>query len=413
MVFSAISSRFQSAKNSLYQERDRILARGEKVIDLVSGNVNHHGIFFPQEVLEKILIEATRRAKLYRPDPMGQIVAREAIRAYYLGAGLDFPVRQILLTPGTSLSYWYCFKILANPGEEILSPLPSYPLFDPIAELSGVRLVPYPLVEELGWAVDVDRLEKAITPRSRAIIVISPHNPTGKVASEDELRALSEIAIRHGLAIISDEVFSAFLFSSREIPFSLGAGSPRPYTPSVSELPRIARTDAPLTFTLNGFSKMFALPGMKIGWMAVSGNQTLVEHAVETLETISDTFLPVGEIQQQAVPEIFSQGEEFLKKYVETIRSRAKTAVRLLSGSSTLQLTPPEGGFYLCARIMNPMLDEETLALELLQTYRLLLHPGYFYDLDPSHLVMSIVPEEEVLSSGLTLVLKHIACKGE
>jgi alanine-synthesizing transaminase len=410
MRFSTVASRFQSPRNSLYRERDLLLARGEQVIDLVSGNLNRHGIFFPQEVLEEIVTEAARRSRAYRPHPLGQRVAREAIRGYYLKNQLDVPVDRIILTPGTSLSYWYCFKLLADPGDEILSPIPSYPLFDHIAELSGARMVPYPLEEAHGWSIDLDHLERAITPRTRAIIVISPHNPTGRVTSVEEIERLAEIASRHDLAILSDEVFSEFLFGPE-----LSSSQPSAPDPSTSipypRLPRAAAAGAPLVFTLNGFSKMFALPGMKIGWMALSGEAERVRRAIEALETFSDAFLPVGEIPQQAVAEIFRRGEAFLSGYVAEIRARFGVAREILSRSPAIRFTPPQGGFYLCARMVDPKADEESLAIALLKEARILLHPGYFYDLDPPHLVVSIVPEPEVLAPALEKVVKKLEGK--
>ena len=166
----------------------------------------------------------------------------------------------------------------------MLCPQPSYPLFDYIARLAGVEMTHYRLVESRQWAIDLNYVENQITSRTRAIILISPHNPTGMVADEQQLQGLAEIATRHSLAIISDEVFGEFLFGP-------------------DAFPRIAATDAPLVFTLNGFSKMFALPGMKIGWMGVTGDTALVKKSMSALELISDTFLPVNEMAQFAVPE--------------------------------------------------------------------------------------------------------------
>ena len=203
------------------------------------------------------------------------------------------------------MSYWYCFKLLAEAGDEILTPQPSYPLFDYIAKLCGVQLRHYRLREDRGWAIDLNHLEDQITTKTRAIVLISPHNPTGMVAGESDLRALAEIAARHNLPIISDEVFSEFLFG-------------------MESLPRPASTNAPLVFTLNGFSKMFALPGMKIGWIGLSGDPRLVSKSLSALELISDTFLPVNEIAQFAVPQIFQQGLGFLSDYRKWIDADAE-----------------------------------------------------------------------------------------
>ncbi|MBI3805779.1 MAG: pyridoxal phosphate-dependent aminotransferase [Nitrospirae bacterium] len=381
-MFSDLANDFQGETNPLYRERNALQARGEKIIDLVSGNVHHHDLVYPQGTLERALQEGARLAQTYRPDPLGQQTAREAISRSYLNEGLSIPPEQILLTPGTSLSYWYAFRLLADPGDEILSPRPSYPLFDAIATLAGVRMIGYRLREGARWEIDFDQLESQITPRSRAIILISPHNPTGAVATETEIARIAEIAGRHQLAIISDEVFSPFLFKEHR-------------------LPRPAAADGPLVLTLNGFSKMFALPGMKIGWMAVTGRAPEVEKAMMALETISDTFLPVNEAAQFAIPAIFEGGKTFSAEYQAAIAERAQRAVRILSPSRRLSLIPPEGGFYATLRLNNSNADEEEIALELLRRERILVHPGYFYDLDPAHLILSFVSAPPLLEEAL------------
>src|SRR6266581_4195230 len=294
MFFSDVAANLGGPKNPLYLLHDRLKTEGVDIVDLVRGNVNEHGILYPPDELDEILKHAAEAARVYRPDSLGQRPAREAIAQYY--GGLNISPDQIVVTPGTSVSYWYCFKLLAEPGDEILCPHPSYPLFDYIARLAGVRMRHYRLLESWDWAIDLDYLESQITESTRAIILISPHNPTGMVAGELQLRGLAEIAARHTIPIISDEVFNEFLF---------GPGS----------FPRIAATGAPLVFTLNGFSKMFALPGMKIGWMAASGDEALVKKSMAALALISDTFLPVNEIAQFAVPEIFRRGAQFLNEY--------------------------------------------------------------------------------------------------
>ena len=170
-------------------------------------------------------------------------------------------------------------------------------MFDYIAKLCGVTMTHYRLLESRDWAIDLEHLENQISTRTRAIVLISPHNPTGMVANAAQIAGLAEIAARHQLPIISDEVFSDFLFE-------------------LDSLPRPASSNAPLVFTLNGFSKMFALPGIKFGWMVVSGDPELVQKSLAGLEMISDTFLPVNEIVQLAAPLIFDGGVDFKRKYV-------------------------------------------------------------------------------------------------
>jgi len=366
MFFSDFAANLGGPKNPLYQLHERLKAEGTEVADLVRGNVNEHGIVYPPDILADILRQAADAARVYRPDSMGQLPARAAIAEYY--RTLNVPVEQILITPGTSVSYWYCFKLLTENGDEVLCPQPSYPLFDYIARLAGVSMRQYRLDEKRGWAIDLDHLESQITAGTRAIILISPHNPTGMVADDDQLRGLAEIATRHALPIISDEVFCEFLFG-------------------MESFPRIAATKAPLVFTLNGLSKMFALPGIKIGWMSITGDTALVRKSVAALELISDTFLPVNEIAQFAVPGILRQGAGFLNDYKQWVGQCRAAAVE---GLKAVSYSQPQGGFYITVPIPR---DEEEAAAELLQKDRILVHPGYFYDIAPDHLVMTFIDD--------------------
>jgi alanine-synthesizing transaminase len=372
MFFSALAANLGGPKNPLYVLHERLKSEGQKVIDLVRGNVNEHGIVFPPQVLDEILKSAAEAARVYRPDSLGQRPAREAIARYY--EKLNIPPDHIVVTPGTSVSYWYCFKLLAGHGDEILCPQPSYPLFDYIARLADINLRHYRLAESNAWAIDLDHLESQITRSTRAIILISPHNPTGMVADAAQLRGFAEIATRHSLPIISDEVFSEFLFG-------------------LDAFPRIAATGAPLVFTLNGLSKMFALPGMKIGWMAISGDEALVKKSIAALELISDTFLPVNEIAQFATPAIFQRGHDFLGHYKDWILQCRTAAVEGLGGVS---FVPPKGGFYVTIPIGN---DEETATARLLENGGILVHPGYFYDIEGDHLVMTFIDDPHAVRS--------------
>jgi alanine-synthesizing transaminase len=382
MKFSDIVQRFDAPLNALYRERDARRARDAKMIDLVSGNVNQAGLVFPPASLKQALTKGAQRAEIYAPNPLGQPVARAAVSAYYKREGVNVPADQIVLTAGTSLSYFYLFKLLANPDDEILCPTPNYALLNSIADLAGVRVTSYGLREGKRWNMDLNGLRARITARTRAIVLISPHNPTGAVATEDELAALTEIASKHNLPIISDEVFSAFVFNGR--------------------LPRPAQQKTPLLFTLNGLSKMFALPGMKLGWIGVTGQQEPVKKALQALDMISDTFLPVNEAVQFALPDIFTKGKKFLAGYQQEIGLRAERASQLLKG---LDFVKPEGGFYLTLKVKG---DEEKAALNLLRKEGILVHPGYFYDLEGSHLVLSFVSPPNVLKNTLNKIRKSL-----
>ncbi len=377
MQFSQLAEDLGGSTNPLYALRDKLQGQGEIIVDLVRGSVNEHGIVFPPDTLHSILADAMVPARQYRPDSFGQPVAREAIASYY--AELNFTAEQILLTPGTSLSFLYCFKLLAEVGDEIICPQPSYPLFDYIARICGVDLLHYRLLESRQWSIDLDHLNDQISTRTRAILLISPHNPTGMVADDEQLAGVAEIAQRHNLPIIADEVFSEFLFG-------------------IDRLPRPAATEAPLVFTLNGFSKMFALPGMKLGWMAVSGDEALVRKSLQALEMIADTFLPVNEIVQFSVPGVFARGRAFQQSYVAWIAQCHEKAMAGLAGlECSLDFNRPQGGFYLT---VPTHADEDEVAMALLGEHKILTHPGYYYDIEPNHLVMTIVNDPQTLAES-------------
>jgi len=386
-MFSLVASRLPGEKNPLYQLRDRLQSEGVVPTDLISGNVHESGIRFPQPALEEILTRAARRCGVYRPDSFGLGDARRAISSFYAAQGVAIPPEHLLLTPGTSIAYWYCFKLLANDGDEILCPSPSYPLFEYIAALSGVSLIPYRLDESRDWTIDVDHLESVISTRTRALVLISPHNPTGHISSGEEIAALAEVARRHDLAIISDEVFSEFLITA-------------------ARLPRPAACGSPLTLTLNGFSKMFALPGLKLGWMAVTGDLERVKGALRALELISDTFLPVNEIMQAAVADIFREGAAFAEHFAGEVRRRWQLADAHLRHCSRVSYLPPAGGFYVALKLEG--IEEEAAALAALREERILLHPGYYYDMKPHHLVLCFVQNPEVIGDVLPRLLRRL-----
>jgi aspartate/methionine/tyrosine aminotransferase len=385
---SRLASTFHAETNPLYRERDQRIAQGLPVVDLVSGNVTEHGITFPPDLLQSILVDAAGAAQTYRPHPLGQRLAREAISGYYRAQDVDVPAAQIVLTPGTSLAYWYAFSAFCDPGDEVLAPKPSYPLFDEIASLAHVRLTSYRLDAARGWAIDVDDLAAAITPRTRAIVLISPHNPTGAVATRSEINDLAALAREREIPIISDEVFGEFLSEPDALPRPMG-------------------TDSPLVVTLNGFSKMFALPGMKLGWMALTGEPGAVQRALSAFERMSDAFLPVNEIAQAAAPRILSDGSSFLAQYRSTILRRRKDALAAFAGSTRVALVAPGGGFYASVRV-NTTLDDEALALHILRASGVLVHPGFFYDLDPTHIVLSLVSAPETEHDAIRRVLAAI-----
>jgi aspartate/methionine/tyrosine aminotransferase len=388
-MFSDIALKLHGESNGLYRLRGELQAQGHEISDLVSGNINESGYIFPQNLIEEIMARASRECRVYRPDSFGQRPAREAVSEFYSRSGIAVDPADILITPGSSLAYWYCFRLLADAGDEILCPRPSYPLFDYIALLAGVKLTSYRMLEERGWAIDLDYLEANITTRTRAIALISPHNPTGYVASAEEIAGLADIARRHNLPIISDEVFSEFLVEP-------------------GELPRPAASGAPLVFTLNGFSKMLAMPGMKFGWMAVTGDADKVWQAMNALELISDTFLPVNEIVQAAAPEFFQLGNAVRFEFSMRIRAAWRLTEKHLSEAPAIGYEKPRGGFYVVLNPGSGSFDEEEAARRILMENHILVHPGYFYDMDPHHLVLCFVQKPEVINAAFPAFFKTL-----
>jgi hypothetical protein len=390
-------SEYHAGPNALSAAREEWVRRGVPVFDLVSGRPDAHGLRFPEAALGEALEEARKEGATttYEPDPMGRLAAREAIAAYYAEKGVSFAPEAIAVTPGTSFSYLLALASLAEPGDEVLVPRPSYPLFIEIARVSNVRLVPYRLRESDAWCIDLDELEDRVSTRTRIAVLISPHNPTGAVASTEEVVGLAEIARRHDLAIVSDEVFGELLFS--------GGTLARP----------AATGGAPLVLTLNGISKMFALPGWKIGWIALSGDEDRVAKAAWMLAHVADAFLPVNELAQLALPGIFARGRPFRETLLAHARAGRELALRKLSVSGASQIVPPEGGLFLTVRLLNEELNEEDLALDLLRSSRILVHPGSFYDIEPDHLVLSFASGESVLRKALPEIARHLTASRE
>ena len=260
---------------------------GKPLWDLTVSNPTACGLAYPDQEIVAAL--ADRRAIEYRPESKGILEAREGVSDYYRGrmgfsgSGERVDPERILLTSGTSEGYSHIFRLLCEAGDEVLVPAPSYPLFEFLGDLADLRLVPYPLLYDHGWQIDFASLRAALTPRSRAVLVVHPNNPTGSFVKRREAAELAEICAARDMAIVADEVFLDY------------AAGPEPAQ-------TFAFHDAALTFTLSGLSKISLLPQMKLAWMAVSGPQALVQTAVERLEIIADTYLSPSTPVQLALP---------------------------------------------------------------------------------------------------------------
>lgn len=366
--------------NRIEQVRIKLQNEGKNIINLSSGNPGEFGIHFPTNILEQGFQKFLQHPA-YFPEPKGNINARKAVQKWYESRGLSISPDQIILTSGTSESYLHLFRLLANPGDEILFPNPGYPLFEHLASMTNISLKHYRLLEARGWQIDPDELESAIGPKTRAIVLISPNNPTGSVLSGESVKNVLDIAKKHSLAVISDEVFSEFMYEGQIFP------RPAQFSSDVN------------IFTLNGVSKTYALPGFKMGWMVASGPNAA--RFVDSLEITVDALLAANQITQALLPDILDQGEKFLKEYCKRLEQNRNIIMQTLGGKKQVSFQKPQGGFYLFARIEGYDGTDEDFTIELLEKAGIFVHPGYFYDYEKSlHILVSFLMEASVLQAA-------------
>lgn len=378
--------------NRIEKAYRNLTANGAKIVRLFSGNPNECGFHFPPQILTRAYADYFSRPD-YHPHPKGLKSAREAVAGYYEGQRCSVDPENIILTSGTSESCFYLFALLANPGDEILVPVPSYPLFDHIAQLTHANLVRYGLDERNGWAIDVEDLKRKTGAKTRAIVIISPHNPTGMVISAGQLCEIADWANQQGIALVCDEVFSEFYFGEGKFPRVIS----------------VSRPD--LCFTLNGISKMFALPALKLSWIVVSGAAKRVADAVDRLETTADTFLSAHYPIQKILPALFSEGNKFLSGYRDAVRRRRDLALEVLGECPEIRIVPPASGFYLTAEITEPLrMAEEEFVIRLMEEEGVFVHPGYFYDYEKGiHFIISFLSSEEILRPSLQKICRFIS----
>jgi alanine-synthesizing transaminase len=350
-----------------------LLKTKRHVLDLTESNPTRAGFEYPGEQILAAL--ADPRALRYDPEPRGLLSAREAVAGYYG----NVPASRILLTASTSEAYAYLFKLLCDPGDEILSPRPSYPLFEFLARLESVRVVQYPLRYDGVWHIDFDALEQAITPRTRAIVVVNPNNPTGSFLKREEWSRLQ----RFSLPILSDEVFSDYAFS-----------------PDDSRMQSLTSAAGALTFSMSGLSKIAALPQMKLGWIVAGGPGH--EAALERLELIADTYLSVATPVQIALPRLLEASVGLRAQILDRTRSNLALLRR-----STVPLHV-EGGWYATLQIPRTK-SEEDWAISLLDGRDVLVQPGFYFDFESeAFLVLSLLTPPDIFAEGLKRILEEI-----
>ncbi len=365
--------------NRLAEALERHKSSGRRLLDLSASNPTECGFTYDAPAIMRSLCAPA--SLQYHPDPKGLKSARQAVSNYYLEHGERVGIDDLILTASTSEAYSFIFRLLCNPGDELLIPTPGYPLFDFLADVNDVKLTRYPLFYDHGWHIDMHTLKQAITPRTRGIIVVHPNNPTGHFTKAEEVAQLNQICSANQMAIIADEVF---------LDFSLGA-------PQKSF---VANSGA-LTFTMSGISKISGLPQMKFAWLTVSGPEAEKREALARLEMIADTYLSLNAPIQLAAPVLLQQRKQFQQQLMARVRANLAELDAQLAGDQHLSRLVVEGGWYAVLRIPATRPDEE-LAFELLEKHDVYLHPGHYYDFPgDGYPVLSLIASQEDFKEGV------------
>ncbi|HEV8144936.1 MAG TPA: pyridoxal phosphate-dependent aminotransferase [Bryobacteraceae bacterium] len=368
--------RWDAATNPLAVLVEKKRQARAEILDLTISNPTRAGFEYPRDEILAALTDPS--ALIYDPQPRGLLSAREAVADWYAARSIAVDASRILLTASTSEAYAYLFKLLANPGDEVLTPRPSYPLFEHLAALESVEIRQYPLRYDGAWHLDFAALERAITPRSRAIVVVNPNNPTGSLLAFDEIERLDALAAARNLAIISDEVFADYTFRGGQ--------------------PTLIGDRRALTFSLNGLSKSAGLPQMKLGWIVASGPER--DPALDRLEWIADTFLSVSAPVQVAAPRLVALASAVQSQILQRAKSNLAALANALA-SSPFQVLNTEGGWSAVIQVPRTR-TEEHWTLDLLRDQHVLVQPGFFYDFETeAYLVVSLLTEPSHLLEGI------------
>ncbi len=378
-------------------------ARGLPVCDLTLTNPTRCGLEQGPAALTRALaaLEKDAAVRSYEPDPRGPAEAREAIAGL---CGGDARPEHVILTAGTSEGCAHLFRVLADPGDRIHVATPGYPLFDHVAELEGVEVERYALrAPEHGarWRIDFETLRAAITARSRAIVLVHPHNPTGSWVDPADWDELAALARARDLALVSDEVFAA----------SSAPGAAR--LPGALELAR----GAPLCFALSGASKLLGLPQLKLAWIRVGGTPGLRDAALARREFAADAFLSVSPLVARMLPTLLDERAAIQAEITARVAQNRAALAAAVKGVSDLELLPAEAGWAAILRLRGASANqEEELALQLLEQRGVWVHPGFFFDLEPAerlgpcaHWVLGLLLEPADFARGAAALADAIA----
>jgi alanine-synthesizing transaminase len=383
------SSRFHwdFRPNRLTETLESRRRAGAQILDLTESNPTRAGFAYPPEIACAF---EDPRVLHYEPAPAGLVEARQAVASYYAGRGHLVDTDRILLTASTSEAYAYLFKLLCDPGAQVVVPRPSYPLFEFLATMESVEVRQYSLSCHSEWAIDLESLAASITERTRAVVFVNPNNPTGSYVKLRELDTLVGLASERGIALISDEVFSDY-----------------PLVSDAERVNNLAAVEGCLAFSMSGLSKTAGLPQMKLGWIVVSGPERLRVEAMEKLEWIADTYLSVGAPVQYAAGRLLEAGAVVQRQIRRRSVDNLLVARNALKGSPA-NILPIEGGWYITVQVPR-IRSEEEWALGLLTSEDVLVQPGFFFDFESeAYLVISLLTRPEVFAEGMARLRRHV-----
>ena len=394
-------------ENRLSALLKRRRGRGAPIFDLTESNPTRVDLPYPRRGLAEAL--ADPEVAGYQPAPCGLATARQAVADLYARSGHQVPADRIVLTASTSEAYALLFKILADPGERVLVPRPSYPLFDYLAALESLPVAPYPLVYDGRWGIDRAALEETVGAdgaRPAAVVAVSPNNPTGSTLSRDDTIAIDDLCARHGSALIADEVFIDYPFPGAT---AAAAASATGACGGEAPLSTLASPAGALTFTLGGLSKSCGLPQMKLGWIVVRGPEGLVAGALERLEIVCDTYLSVGTPVQRALPRLLALGEGIRAAIRSRLLENRAALVAAAGGGSPCRVLHADGGWSAVLQV-PAVTTEEEIALRLLDEDGVLVHPGYFFDFPrEAYLIVSLLPRPDRFREGVSRLLSRLS----
>jgi aspartate/methionine/tyrosine aminotransferase len=381
-------TRFELRPNRLARSLAERRSGGRPFIDLTESNPTRAGLAGPAELLAPLADAAALR---YDPLPFGLAEARAAVAHDFAGRGYPLEPERIVLHASTSEAYGFLFKLLCDPGDEVLVPRPGYPLFDFLAGLESVRVTSYALAWDGEWHLDVAAVATALGPRTRAIVAVSPGNPTGAYLKRDELSGLEALCAERGLALVSDEVFADY-----------------PLREDERRAASVARDATALAFALGGLSKSCGLPQLKLAWTAVTGPEPLQREALARLEVVADTYLSVSTPVQVAALELLARREELQRPISTRLRANLGTLRAAVGPGCPATLLDPEGGWSAVLRVPATLSEEERVT-RLLGERDVLVHPGFFFDFPhEAFLVLSLLPPEGDFAEGVARLVADL-----